>query len=406
MFSGQRRLVRALAVVAMTAGAVVGLVNGNAGAATASVHVRTSVVVLPTLGGDNSDAIQINDAGTIIGQSSDADGEFHAVRWDSHGHITELGSPDGQGSSPIRINSRGVVIGDMSDGGGTEHAVRWDARGRFTDLGTLPGGTFSQAAALNDSGEVVGMAETAADANGNMEGHAVRWDSHGHITDLGTPGIGSQAYAINNEGMVAGSSNFKPARWDSHGRLTMLSVPAGAGGEAFGINDQGMTVGHVQMANGVDEAARWDRRGRMTNLGALPGGSISTAGLILADGTVFGDAANSPDVESQRTVRWSPRSVITAFDILPGGLGSDPRGVNRQGIAAGEASMPVAGNQENRAVWWDRRGRITSLGALPGGAISIAEDINDANRIVGESQTTTGFRAVLWILHGSRFYPR
>ena len=77
------------------------------------------------------------------------------------------------------------------------------------DLGTLPGGTSSQATAVNDQRQIVGVSTNAAGAT-----RAVLWD-HGTIQDLGDLGGGmSMATAINARGQVVGeSSNASGYPW-------------------------------------------------------------------------------------------------------------------------------------------------------------------------------------------------
>ena len=69
------------------------------------------------------------------------------------------------------------------------------------DLGTL-GGTFSNARAINDSGQVIGNSRISTG-----EQHAFVWDSVNGMHDVGTlRGIFSSAIAINEAGQVIGNS--------------------------------------------------------------------------------------------------------------------------------------------------------------------------------------------------------
>ena len=71
---------------------------------------------LGTLGGDNSEAIWINDAGDIAGSADLPAPDIHdAVRW-RHGRILDLGTVDGDACSRGRaINSKGQIVGGSSD---------------------------------------------------------------------------------------------------------------------------------------------------------------------------------------------------------------------------------------------------------------------------------------------------
>ncbi len=81
------------------------------------------------------------------------------------------------------------------------------------DLGTL-GGTFSDARAINERGQVVGESTTATG-----EEHAFLWQD-GTMSDLGTlSGDQSEANGINNRGQVVGGSTT--ATGDFHAVLWM-----------------------------------------------------------------------------------------------------------------------------------------------------------------------------------------
>src|SRR4051812_44534138 len=85
---------------------------------------------------------------------------------------------------PYGINDSGQVVGSVSFAGQGEdaRAFLWQNGGVLRDLGTLTlGGSYSDAAALNVSGQVVGAAGTTGDAGY----HAVLWENNG-LRDLGT----------------------------------------------------------------------------------------------------------------------------------------------------------------------------------------------------------------------------
>jgi len=119
-----------------------------------------SIKDLGTLGGDNSAAIWINDAGDIVGSADLAAPNIHdAVRW-RRGQILDLGTVDGDLCSRGRaINARGQIVGGSSDCRNFLHAFVWEEGGPMLDLNTLipPGSGLQLTTAINinDRGEIL-----------------------------------------------------------------------------------------------------------------------------------------------------------------------------------------------------------------------------------------------------------
>jgi probable HAF family extracellular repeat protein len=147
---------------------------------------------------DGSD-LEIDDAGRIVGSRTTATGARRAVLW-QHGKLTELGLPDDTWSVPVGIDAAGRVAGYGTVPGGETHAWIWN-RGKLTDLGALE--RVSAATAVNAKGDVAGYSQTNDDAE-----HAVVWQA-GRIVDLGTlrADLFSQAQALNNRGQIVGVSS-------------------------------------------------------------------------------------------------------------------------------------------------------------------------------------------------------
>jgi len=171
----------------------------------------TAATELGTLGtdpGGSTDAKvhAINTAGTAVGyarkyDSSGADLGQRAVRWDASGTVaTELG---GGWAEALEINAAGTAVGNVTKiGVGVTVPVRWDASGTAaTELEGLGGS--ARAVAINDAGTVAGNAASF------LGWRAVRWDASGTAaTELGIldtlPGGYYAVYAINADGIVAG----------------------------------------------------------------------------------------------------------------------------------------------------------------------------------------------------------
>ncbi|MFQ6047968.1 MAG: PEP-CTERM sorting domain-containing protein, partial [Phycisphaerae bacterium] len=158
---------------------------------------------LPTLGGDQAWAVDINNGSEIAGAAQTAGGEIHAVVWDGGGvqDLSTLGGPIAQANA---INDNGQVVGDSLTPTWDKHAFFYGGDGGMQDIGTL-GGSDSLAYDINELAEVVGTSAV----NGS-ELHAFVWSQAGGIQDLNDlidPASGwvlEAAYGINDDGWIVG----------------------------------------------------------------------------------------------------------------------------------------------------------------------------------------------------------
>ncbi len=155
-----------------------------------------------TNGVEFSRSYAINDAGIIVGESDNDISK--AFLWDGT-NLVQLGTLGGASAVAHDINNAGEIVGASSNGSASRPYKR-DAMGVMHDLGTLLGTTNSSGRAwgINQSGAVVGLSRNAA----NTTSQATLWIG-GSISNLGSLAGGaffSQAYAINDNHVVVGSS--------------------------------------------------------------------------------------------------------------------------------------------------------------------------------------------------------
>jgi len=219
--------------------------------------------------------------------------------------ITDLGTLGGTVSSAIGMNNSGQVVGESLTGGDVPeegpiyHAFLYTPGTVIQDLGTLPGGSFSQAQGINDSGQVVGWSFLG----GTSTTHAFLYTPGTVMQDLGTLGGGySNGLDINNLGQVTGYSWTGGVTTYEHafiyssgtGMVDLNPLLGGYGSRGQGINNSGEVLGNYSIigtAGSTDTHPFLYTPGTgMQVLGTLPGGTYSHAQGINNLGQVVGDS--------------------------------------------------------------------------------------------------------------------
>src|SRR5262245_19222255 len=205
-----------------------------------------------TAGFSSNYATAINQTGDVAGVEQNNAGVSHAFLW-HNGVTTDLGTLGGPSSWAYGLNDVGQVVGQAATaafdmyGNHIAHAFLWQ-NSVMTVLGTL-GGDYSEAKGINNAGQVVGESLTT-NASGNTVWHAVRWGG-GAMTDLGTLG-GDTSWAtdINNVGQIVGGSQLSSGIRSSfilqNGVMAAIG-PTGSNGvdgaSGVEINDSGEVLG-------------------------------------------------------------------------------------------------------------------------------------------------------------------
>ncbi len=200
----------------------------------------------------------INNAGVVVGESdNDASKAF---AWTEATGLFNLGTLGGPTAVAHDLNDAGIVVGASSDGT-TVRPFKRLPDGTFVDLGTVRGtpDSFGRAWAINRAGAIAGVSRNATDSTSQ----ATLWVPGEAPRNLGSLQDGeqySQAYALNDRLEVVGSSVrgkasptsstdlYRPFHWHE-GEMTELPLlayaPEWMHGEAKGINNCGDIVGYV-----------------------------------------------------------------------------------------------------------------------------------------------------------------
>jgi probable HAF family extracellular repeat protein len=331
----------------------------------------------------------LNDQGTFVGSAatSTADPYYpncftdcyinHTVQW-KNGVLTDLGALPGSNSSgPFGINEFGTVVGVSQNGsidpltGFPEYdAVAWN-NGGITNMGTF-GGNISVANALNDWGQVAGLAaNTIPDQFASGLGPCATFDCWPVATQL-------RAFLWQN------------------GRMHDLGTLGGNDADASLINDLGILAG-VSYTNTTPNPTTglptqdpfiWVD-GKMVDLGSLGGTSgypnwLNLWGQVVGQSNVAGDQAYHPFLWSGGTLR-----DLGTF----GGATGAANWINDAGQVVGQADLPGGQCQgmacQHHAFLW-RNGTLNDLGTVGTDPCSKAFSINLASQVVGESAPVCG----------------
>jgi probable HAF family extracellular repeat protein len=292
---------------------------------------------LGSLGGGETRANAINDAGQVVGSSRTLQGETHAFMTGPNGiGMTRVGASTESAynylDTAVSINNSGQIVGN--------YASTSDPEGFRTFLHSFITGSNGagsthlgfQATGINDSGAVVGWNNTdvpfstgrnavvtgpggegAKEVNGLL-GADDDYDQFNAINNRGQIAGNSLDYAFVSDGTKEGTTNLAPLAGNStssalaingageiagwayfgnpasayhpfiinadHTKFTDLGTLGGSNGQALGIDDAGQVVGSADTADGQRHAFVTGPHGTgMTDLNSLvhlPFGNILT----------------------------------------------------------------------------------------------------------------------------------
>ncbi len=272
----------------------------------------------------------------------------------------DLGTLGGPQTTPSAINSSGEITGVSNTAvPGVGYAFKWSPpNGPIQSVGNLPGGPSSAGFSINDSGWITGEGGAS---------EAFVYTPQSGMQPLGFLGTGtiSQGNCVNNEGVIAGvsattgSTNLNPFIWTESG----------------GMVDLNKTIANIPSGWTPTSA----------NL-------INNNGLIVGIG--YPDLATYPPSGLQHAFALNAGTLTEIPDpAAPNGLGIQPEGLNESGEVVGVYFG--AGGSENAFVYTKAQGTQEIMGL--GGSQTAAFDVNDEGEIVGGTTLSDGdYRAFVY----------
>lgn len=247
-------------------------------------------------GATNVMPVSINDAQSITGWYTVADGSQHAFLRNASGKLMkfDVGAANTQ---PVRINASGEIAGTFSDTAGVDQGfVRLpngtttrfnlgsstqvtDMNSSATVIGvysgssssqaffrtksgmvspfTVPGSTFVYPQSINDAGQITGFYLFNGDYDGGVGGFVRQSD--GTVTTF-VSSAGIVPLAINRAGTITGwyappTGSFAPFIYQPGGEITHFHVPGTVVSAVMSINAAGVIAGSYTTMDGANPEA-------------------------------------------------------------------------------------------------------------------------------------------------------
>jgi uncharacterized membrane protein len=263
---------------------------------------------------------------------------------------TTIDFPGAVATLAVDINDAGQIVGRYIDAGGINHGYLLN-EDVYTGI-DFPGASFTRAIGINRNGEIVGSYYTPDDKGQREHGFLLRG---GVFSRIDVPGaIATLAIGINSSGDIAGhylsaTSDIRHGFVLHAGAFLTIDYPGSKYTEAWRINDSGQIAGRYVGVDGNFHVYLLSN-GRFTSfdypnaLQTAPAGYSHVGGLNnFAD--VASDYASSAPFQQLNKLNGNVHGFVssggafTSFDF-PGASGTIVFGINDDGKVVGTYENP------------------------------------------------------------------
>jgi probable HAF family extracellular repeat protein len=235
----------------------------------------------------------INSKGEVVGYGGADATHDHAFRY-SNGTMTDLGTMGGSNSRAYGIGDAGLIGGDADTFSSTSKVAMIYSGGNMSALATF-GGSASSVNAISPNGTIAGSSRPFGDGGFRA---FIRFPNGGigQVPFLTGTDVANFGYATNDLGYTVGVSQTAGMRNVAYiygpGFVLPLDSRASLDSYAVAVNSvPSMVVGSAVFAGGVTHAASFVTNTVPVDLGTLPGGTNSEALGVNDSKTIVGGSS-------------------------------------------------------------------------------------------------------------------
>lgn len=240
-------------------------------------------------------ACSVNDYGEVVGISTNAQGVNTAFYYETNRGMISILNSNAQSSAALSINNQSQIVGNYVSQKGNKTPVQYSYMVQGVAVTNIH--KDSNVYSVNNSGQVVGS---------TTAGKAFLWTEEDGKTNLGNNF--ASAAAISDTGVVVGQTNTQSGY--------VLNLETGdsaqiAGATMTGISDSGSAIGYTTASDGTKSSFVWNN-GAMTTISGFEDNDSTIAYAVNNNGVVVGSSDGAAFAWSTITGAIDLTSLLSA----------------------------------------------------------------------------------------------